>query len=40
MRGQSDPDLKLPEIKVKMKVKLSLFLTKHHAMKTYWGAEV
>jgi hypothetical protein len=21
------------------KVKLSLFLTKHHAMKTYWGSE-
>jgi hypothetical protein len=26
---------------VKIKVKLSLcFLTEHHAMKTYWGAEV
>jgi hypothetical protein len=23
---------------VKVKVKLSLFLTKHHAMKTYWGS--
>jgi hypothetical protein len=22
------------------KVKLSLFLTKHHAMKAYWGVEV
>jgi hypothetical protein len=26
--------------KVKVKVKLSLFLTKHHAMKTYWGVGV
>jgi hypothetical protein len=26
--------------KVKKKVKLSLCLTKHHAMKTYWGVEV
>jgi hypothetical protein len=25
---------------VKVKVKLSLCLTKHHAMETYWGAEV
>jgi len=25
---------------VKVKVKLSLCLTKHHAMKTYWGVEV
>jgi hypothetical protein len=25
-------------IKVKVKVKLSLYLTKHHAMKTYWGS--
>jgi hypothetical protein len=25
---------------VKIKVKLSLCLTKHHAMKTYWGMEV
>jgi hypothetical protein len=24
--------------KVKEEVKLSLFLTKHHAMKTYWGS--
>jgi hypothetical protein len=24
----------------KVKVKLSLRLTKHHAMKAYWGAEV
>jgi hypothetical protein len=23
---------------VKVKVKLSLYLTKHHAMKTYWGS--
>jgi len=26
-------------IKVNGKVKLSLLLTKHHAMKTYWGSE-
>jgi len=25
---------------VKVKVKLSLCLTKHHTMKTYWGVEV
>jgi hypothetical protein len=25
---------------VKVKVKLSLCLTKHHAMKAYWGVEV
>jgi hypothetical protein len=25
-------------IKAKVKVKLSLCLTKHHAMKTYWGS--
>jgi len=23
---------------LKLKIKLSLFLTKHHAMKTYWGS--
>jgi hypothetical protein len=28
------------KVKVKVKVKLSLCLTKHHAMKTYWGVEV
>jgi hypothetical protein len=28
------------KIKVKVKVKLSLCLTKHHAMKAYWGVEV
>jgi hypothetical protein len=27
-------------VKVKVKVKFSLCLTKHHAMKTYWGVEV
>jgi hypothetical protein len=28
-------------VKVKRKkLKLFLYLTKHHAMKTYWGAEV
>jgi hypothetical protein len=27
-------------IKVKVKGKVSLCLTKHHAMKTYWGQEV
>jgi hypothetical protein len=26
--------------RLKVKVKLSLCLTKHHAMKTYWGVEV
>jgi hypothetical protein len=26
-------------VKVKVKVKLFLCLTKHHAMKTYWGVE-
>jgi hypothetical protein len=26
-------------LNLKVKVKLSLFLTKHHAMKTYWGSE-
>jgi len=25
---------------IKVKIKLSLCLTKHHAMKTYWGVEV
>jgi hypothetical protein len=28
------------KVKVKVKVKSSLCLTKHHAMKTYWGVEV
>jgi hypothetical protein len=28
------------KVKVKVKVKLSLCLTKHHAMKAYWGVEV
>jgi hypothetical protein len=27
-------------LKVKVKIKLSLCLTKHHAMNTYWGVEV
>jgi len=27
-------------LKVKLKVKLSLYLTKHHTMKAYWGVEV
>jgi hypothetical protein len=27
-------------LKVKVKVKLSQCLTKHHAMKAYWGVEV
>jgi hypothetical protein len=30
----------LEEVKEKVKVKVSLCLTKHHAMKTYWGVEV
>jgi len=25
---------------VKVKIKLSLYLTKHHAIKTYWGVDV
>jgi uncharacterized protein (DUF362 family) len=32
--------LKVTDLKVKVKVKLSLCLTKHHAMKTYWRMEV
>jgi hypothetical protein len=28
------------KVKVKVKVKVSLCLTKHHAMKMYWGVEV
>jgi len=31
-----DPDLLFPLIKGKVKVKLSLCLTKHHTVKTYW----
>jgi hypothetical protein len=27
-------------VRVKVKVKLSLCLTKHHAMKAYWGVEI
>jgi hypothetical protein len=27
-------------VQSKGKVKLSLYLTKHHAMKAYWGVEV
>jgi hypothetical protein len=30
----------LSEFHLKVKVKLSLCLTKHHAMKTYWGEDV
>jgi hypothetical protein len=30
-------ELQKAMVKVKVKVKLSLCLTKHHAMKTYWG---
>jgi len=26
-------------VKVKIKIKLSLCLTKHHTMKAYWGVE-
>jgi hypothetical protein len=37
----SNPTPTIPQPgKVKAKVKLSLCLTKHHAMKTYWGVEV
>jgi hypothetical protein len=32
--------LRVFENKVNIKVKLSLCLTKHHAMKAYWGVEV
>jgi hypothetical protein len=28
------------EVKVKVNVKLSLCLTKHHTMKAYWGVEL
>jgi hypothetical protein len=28
------------KVKVKVNVKLSLCLAKHHAMKKYWGVEV
>jgi hypothetical protein len=31
-------DIRGRERKVKVKVKLSLCLTKHHAMKAYWGS--
>jgi len=30
----------LRDIGIDGKVNLSLYLTKHHAMKTYWGVEV
>jgi hypothetical protein len=30
----------IAEIVIKVEMKLSLCLTKHHAMKTYWGVEV
>jgi hypothetical protein len=30
----------LVEVEVKVKVLLSLCLTKHHAMRAYWGVEV
>jgi hypothetical protein len=29
---------RLAQYKVKVKIKLSLYSTKHHAMKTYWGS--
>jgi hypothetical protein len=32
--------LSVQYVKVKVKVKSSLCLTKHHAMKTYWGVDV
>jgi hypothetical protein len=42
VRGSfQDPEgLYLVSFDVKVKVKLSLCLTKHHAMKTYWGVKV
>jgi hypothetical protein len=32
--------LNVSRVKCKVKVKLSLCLTKHHAMKAYWGVEI
>jgi hypothetical protein len=32
-----DPTTKI-RVQVTVKVKLSMFLTKHHVMKTYWGS--
>jgi hypothetical protein len=37
-RPERETDHPLSSSKVKVKVKLSLCLTKHHAMKTYWGS--
>jgi hypothetical protein len=31
-------EFKIPNGRQKVKVKLSLCLTQHHAMKTYWGS--
>jgi hypothetical protein len=31
-------DMAIPYISLRVKVKLSLCLTKHHAMKAYWGS--
>jgi hypothetical protein len=31
-------EARMEEVKLKVKVKLPLCLTKHHAMKAYWGS--
>jgi hypothetical protein len=38
LNALSDVELLLVLVKVKVKGKGSLCLTKHHAMKTYWGS--
>jgi hypothetical protein len=38
--GREPADYYTFSYKVNVKVKLSLCLTKHHAMKAYWGVEV
>jgi hypothetical protein len=37
---KNKPEMYKSYVELKVKVKLSLFLTKHHAMKTYWGSGV
>jgi hypothetical protein len=38
--GEAERDNRGEDRRVKVKVKLSLCLTKHHTMKAYWGVEV
>jgi hypothetical protein len=38
--GSEIPNVFKVQSNAKVKVKLSLCLTKHHAMKAYWGVEV